>query len=81
LHADHAKLIVNNIAELPIPSRGFMHRTGLGGAMRRGPVGGDRQCRLMTTSQPFDFHLNRPGTLIAALPAVLGFVPERSLVL
>jgi hypothetical protein len=35
----------------------------------------------MTTSQPFDFHLNRPGTLIAALPAVLGFVPEKSLVL
>lgn len=35
----------------------------------------------MTTSQPFDFHLNRPGTLIAALPAVLGFVPENSLIL
>jgi hypothetical protein len=35
----------------------------------------------MTTSQRFDFHLNRPGTLIAALPAVLGFVPEKSLVL
>jgi hypothetical protein len=34
----------------------------------------------MTTSQR-DFHLNRPGTLIAALPAVLGFVPEKSLVL
>lgn len=34
----------------------------------------------MTTSQP-DFVLNRPGTLIAALPAVLGFVPEKSLVL
>src|SRR5690349_398333 len=34
----------------------------------------------MTTSQPFDFHLNRPGVLIAALPAVLGFVPEKSLV-
>ena len=34
----------------------------------------------MTTSQ-FDFHLNRPGALIAALPAVLGFVPEKSLVL
>ncbi|WP_102142565.1 DUF4192 domain-containing protein [Mycobacterium hubeiense] len=28
-----------------------------------------------------DFHLNRPGALIAALPAVLGFVPEKSLVL
>jgi len=34
----------------------------------------------MTTSNS-DFHLNRPGTLIAALPAVLGFVPENSLVL
>jgi hypothetical protein len=34
----------------------------------------------MTTSQS-DFQLNRPGALIAALPAVLGFVPERSLVL
>ena len=35
----------------------------------------------MTTSQQPDFHLNRPGVLIAALPAVLGFVPEKSLVL
>jgi Domain of unknown function (DUF4192) len=35
----------------------------------------------MTTSQSPDFHLNRPGVLIAALPAVLGFVPEKSLVL
>jgi uncharacterized protein DUF4192 len=34
----------------------------------------------MTTSQP-DFMLNRPGALIAALPAVLGFTPEKSLVL
>ena len=34
----------------------------------------------MTTSQS-DFQLNRPGALIAALPAVLGFVPEKSLVL
>jgi Domain of unknown function (DUF4192) len=33
----------------------------------------------MTKSQP-DFMLNRPGALIAALPAVLGFVPEKSLV-
>lgn len=36
---------------------------------------------VMTTSQSSDFHLNRPGVLIAALPAVLGFVPEKSLVL
>ncbi|AMO61925.1 Uncharacterised protein [Mycolicibacterium phlei] len=35
----------------------------------------------MTTSQPPDFHLNRPAALIAALPALLGFVPEDSLVL
>src|SRR6201997_636785 len=34
----------------------------------------------MSTSQP-DFKLNRPGALIAALPAVLGFIPEKSLVL
>ncbi|HKV20826.1 MAG TPA: DUF4192 domain-containing protein [Mycobacterium sp.] len=34
----------------------------------------------MTTSHS-DFRLNRPGALIAALPAVLGFVPEKSLVL
>lgn len=34
----------------------------------------------MTPSQP-DFHLTHPGALIAALPAVLGFVPENSLVL
>jgi hypothetical protein len=33
------------------------------------------------TSQSPDFHLNRPGVLIAAVPAVLGFVPEKSLVL
>ncbi|MBV9088596.1 MAG: DUF4192 domain-containing protein [Mycobacteriaceae bacterium] len=33
----------------------------------------------MTTSQPSLF--NRPAALIAALPAVLGFVPEKSLVL
>lgn len=34
----------------------------------------------MTTHRG-DFGLNRPGALIAALPAVLGFVPEDSLVL
>lgn len=44
------------------------------------PDGGARHCHRMTTSQP-DFLLNRPGALIAALPAVLGFVPEKSLVL
>jgi hypothetical protein len=35
----------------------------------------------MTPFGASDFHLNRPGTLIAALPAVLGFVPEQSLTL
>lgn len=34
----------------------------------------------MTTPRK-DFELSRPGALIAALPAVLGFVPENSLVL
>jgi hypothetical protein len=34
----------------------------------------------MTKQRP-DFELNRPGGVIAALPAVLGFVPEKSLVL
>ncbi len=33
----------------------------------------------MTTHRA-DFELNRPGALIAALPAVLGFVPENSLI-
>lgn len=34
----------------------------------------------MTSHRP-DFDLNRPAALIAALPAILGFVPEKSLVL
>lgn len=33
------------------------------------------------TTQHADLPLNRPGALIAAIPAVLGFVPEKSLVL
>lgn len=33
----------------------------------------------MTSNRP-DFDLNRPGALIAAIPAILGFVPEKSLV-
>lgn len=32
-------------------------------------------------ADPADFAVNRPGALIAGLPAVLGFVPEHSLVL
>ena len=35
----------------------------------------------MTSSQQFGYRFNHPGTLIAAVPAVLGFVPEQSLVL
>ena len=34
----------------------------------------------MTTHRP-DYRITRPGALIAALPAVLGFVPAKSLVL
>ncbi|MGH3637052.1 MAG: DUF4192 family protein, partial [Mycobacterium sp.] len=33
------------------------------------------------TTHKYDFELNRPGALIAAVPAVLGFVPEKSLIL
>ncbi|QUR67065.1 DUF4192 domain-containing protein [Mycobacterium spongiae] len=33
------------------------------------------------TNHRTDFDIHRPGALIAALPAVLGFVPEKSLVL
>lgn len=33
------------------------------------------------STHPFDFRLDRPGALIAALPAILGFVPAKSLVL
>ncbi|OBF01674.1 DUF4192 domain-containing protein [Mycobacterium sp. 852002-10029_SCH5224772] len=35
----------------------------------------------MTTHRQPDFELSRPGALIAALPAVLGFIPENSLIL
>lgn len=35
----------------------------------------------MTTHREPDFALSHPGALIAALPAVLGFIPENSLVL
>ncbi len=50
------------------------------GPARPLPVGGAPHRQDMTTSHS-DFQLNRPGALIAALPAVLGFVPEKSLVL
>ncbi|MCV7133566.1 DUF4192 domain-containing protein [Mycobacterium hodleri] len=35
----------------------------------------------MTTFRASDFHPTRPGALLAAIPALLGFVPELSLVL
>jgi hypothetical protein len=35
----------------------------------------------MTTSDSYDYSLTHPGELIAAVPAMLGFVPEKSLVL
>ncbi|MBJ7340297.1 DUF4192 domain-containing protein [Mycolicibacterium sp.] len=35
----------------------------------------------MTTFSASDFDLNRPAAMIAAVPAILGFVPEKSLVL
>lgn len=44
-------------------------------------VGRGCELRLMTSSPNPDFHLDHPGALIAAIPAVLGFVPENSLVL
>jgi hypothetical protein len=45
-----------------------------------GGVGAGNHGGSMTPHSP-DFSINRPGVLIAALPAVLGFVPEKSLVL
>lgn len=42
-------------------------------------VGAGRH-RVRMTTQPRNFDIGRPGSLIAALPAVLGFVPEHSLV-
>ena len=62
-----------------IPSRAFIPSRRGRGPVRTDPVGGNGHRRGMTTSQS-DFQLNRPGALIAALPAVLGFVPEKSLV-
>ena len=39
---------------------------------------GERRQRLRHDQIAPDFLLDRPGALIAALPAVLGFVPEKS---
>jgi hypothetical protein len=62
-----------------IPRFRFIPRQRARGCRRRGAVGGVRHGQRMTTEP--DFMLNRPGALIAAVPAVLGFVPEKSLVL
>ena len=62
--------------QLPIhpQPRSGTGRRGVFVTARAATVGG-------MTQHDRDFALNRPGALIAALPAVLGFVPERSLVL
>ena len=48
-----------------------------------GTISGRGCCEVlpMTTFRASDFDLNRPAAMIAALPAMLGFVPEKSLVL
>lgn len=56
----------------PADPNGVARDTSLSGPART--VGG------MTNTDPH-FVMNRPGALIAALPAVLGFVPEKSLVI
>ena len=63
-----------------IPRSDFIPSRTLVGVRRAGLVGAGCDCRAMTTHEP-DYRFTRPGALIAALPAVLGFVPEKSLVL
>lgn len=63
-----------------IPRSEFIPKPGLVGPRGTGLVGPGCDCRAMTTHDP-DYRFNRPGALIAALPAVLGFEPEKSLVL
>lgn len=58
----------------------MIHKVVLRAAVAGGGVPGCNDGESMTSQTP-DFSLNRPGVLIAALPAVLGFVPEKSLVL
>ena len=64
-----------------IPNRVLIPRVAAATADGSVAVPTRRHAQPMTTSPSPDFHLNRPGVLIAALPAVLGFVPEKSLVL
>src|ERR1700710_1921560 len=68
-----------NIGPPFIPRSRFIPRPGDGGRYGLVVVGCLRDGQRMTTEP--DFMLNRPGALIAAVPAVLGFVPEKSLVL
>ena len=63
-----------------VPNSTFVHRARRCGRRSVVADGAGRHGLGMTTSHP-EFMLNRPGALIAALPAVLGFVPEKSLVL
>jgi hypothetical protein len=58
-----------------------MHEEPIYRRVLSNPVSGCCEVRPMTTFGASDFHLNSPATLIAALPAVLGFIPEESLVL
>jgi hypothetical protein len=72
---------VNNaMAPCVVPSWGLMHSRAVAAPRRRRADGGSCQRRGMTKKKR-DCELNRPGAVIAALPAVLGFVPEKSLVL
>jgi hypothetical protein len=64
-----------------VPSREVIPSHAPIAAVSRAADGAGCDVGAMTKSQSPDFHLNRPGLLIAALPAVLGFVPEKSLVL
>ena len=63
-----------------VHSHDFIHNAAVRAPGMAAADGVGCQRRGMTKHRP-DFELNRPGTLIAALPAVLGFVPEKSLVL
>jgi hypothetical protein len=65
-----------------VPRADFVHSHSSQPVFGVNGVGAGCHGRHMTPSPHTpDFRINRPGSLIAALPAVLGFVPEKSLVL
>jgi hypothetical protein len=64
-----------------IPRADFIHSASPHTFIASGIDGGCCHVQRMTTSSPDGLHDRRPGSIIAALPAVLGFVPENSLVL